>query len=187
MATVYTTLESLPPLVTATDLANASNGNLTADAPGVADRAAEVTDLLRTLAGWHVAPLLEHTVYAEPIGGHLPLPTLRLVEVKSVQNDDGAAVQWTSKSRTGSISVTPGCDELAVGIVDGFDAVPPALKRIGVQVALRALTSPMGVTREQIGQHSVSPALTGTNVSGQLVVLEAEEAVLARYTLPSLA
>lgn len=187
MADVFTTIDELPPLVTADDLANASGGNLTASDPGVEERAAEVTDLLRTLAGWHIAPLLDHTVYAEPIGGYLPLPTLRLVAITSVTDPAGDAVTWSGKRSGGSITVAPGSDELAVRMTHGHDTVPEALKRAGVQIALRALGSPMGATREQIGQHSVSVALTGANVSGQLVVLEAEEAVLARYTLPSLA
>lgn len=187
MATVHTTLADLPPLVTADDLANASGGTLIASDPGVEDRAAEVTDLLRTLAGWHIAPLLEHTVYAESIGGYLPLPTLRLVEVTSVHDDDEEPVEWRGVRRGGSLTVSPQCGELAVRMTHGHDEVPAVLKRIGVQIALRALTSPMGVTREQIGQHSASIALTGANVSGQLAVLEAEEAVLARYTLPRLA
>lgn len=187
MADVHTTIDALPPLVTAADLASASGGILEASSPGVADRAAEVTDLLRTLAGWHIAPLLDHTIYAESIGGFLPLPTLRLVSVTSVVDDADEPVEWRGVRRGGSLTVSPHCGELAVRMTHGHDAVPPALKRIGVQIALRALGSPMGVTREQIGQHSVSLALTGSNVSGQLVVLEAEEAVLARYTLPSLA
>lgn len=182
------TLEDLPPLVTADDIATASQGQFAAGDEHVKDRAAEVTAHLRTEAGWHIAPVLDETVHVEPIGQHLPLPTLRVLRIIDVAAD-GRAVSWRTLRRAGSIEagVPTDCGDVVVRLEHGFDAVPPEIKRLGVQMALRALTSPLGVTREQIGQHSVSVALTGTQSAGQVVLLEGERSVLDRYRLPSLA
>jgi hypothetical protein len=182
------TLEQLPPLVSAQDIATASKGKFLAADDDVKDRAAEVTAHLRTEAGWHIAPVLDQTVHVEPIGSHLPLPTLRALRIVSVAAGE-RPLSWGALRRAGSIEagVPADCGDVVVRFEHGFDEVPPELKRLGVQMALRALGSPLGVTREQIGQHSVSVALTGQNVAGQVVVLEGEQSVLARYRLPSLA
>lgn len=176
---VYTP-ETLPPFAVFGDVpaaAKAALGSTDAELQKALD---EATAHLRDLCGWHVAPQLRHVVQAEPRGDMVFLPTLHLVTMHSILHY-GTSVSWFTPVRTGRLRVVGTWDLLDIDMTHGHETVPLALRRLTVLMALRAESSRLGVTREQIGQHSASFTLTGPQSAGGMVVLDSEQATLDPY------
>jgi hypothetical protein len=146
---------------------------------------------IRRHCGWHITPVAtEVTLTLDGPGGFLlVLPTLQLVGVRSIVEAGTALADddfewsangevrrlrghWSSRYRS------------IVAVVDhGFESAPE-LKQVVLQVCASALSSPMGATREQAGQVSVSWATTAPGVAGGLALLERDLAVVNQYRLP---
>lgn len=116
------------------------------------------SEAVRAHCGWHIAPVvLEDRVLDSDGGQVLHLPTLRLVEVVSVQDLTGPApvdlTGWRA-STAGMLSRRPGWPEGfgAVRVVfrHGYTSVPPGLLPVLGMVAVRR------VTRESLGSRSVT-------------------------------
>lgn len=174
----------MEPLVTAEELVERSGGKVSEQL--AAKYAPAVSAMIRGLCGWHVAPIIEETVHlGPPHAGPLHVPSLQLLEVFSV-TVAGRAVPVRSWNRYGVVNCAEfwSNDDAVVTIKHGFKETPPEIVDLASLAALRAASSPLGVTREQLGAHSVSFTLTGQQSSGSLVVLESEMSILAPYMLP---
>lgn len=151
---------------------------------------AAASDLIRTECGWHIAPVIAEEVKVDgPGGGTLMLPTLRLVDVTSIDNA-GTTVDpldaewsesgflrkagcWTSKLRGVTVSIS-----------HGYDTAPAGLIALACTVAARAAVSPSGVVREQVGSVALTYSQVGFNVAGGTALLKHEIEYLAKYKLP---
>lgn len=174
----------MEPLVTAAQLVERSGGKISTEV--AAQYAPAVSAMIRGLCGWHVAPVIDDEVWiGPPHAGPLHAPTLQLIEVKSL-SVGGRPLQVRSWNRYGVINCEQfwSNDDVVAVIRHGFEKVPPEIVNLASLAALRAASSPLGVTREQLGAHSVSFTLTGQQSSGSLVVLESEMSMLAPYMLP---
>lgn len=181
----------LPPLATAESLDNFTGGQLPADDPRVPALLDGASAAVRRYCRWHIAPVLEETLTVDGPGGDvLLLPTGRLLSLVEV-TDGGRQVPVSSLdvSAAGMIGRPAGHWSGRFGAVTarvrhGHDlAAVPDVAQIVRQVVANALSSPMGVTREQAGAISVSWSMTAPNVSGGLSLLARDLDVLNEYRI----
>ncbi|UXE05156.1 head-to-tail adaptor [Arthrobacter phage Jamun] len=181
----------LPPLVTPEEFAAWTGGKIAANDPRVEPLLRGASAGIRRYCGWHVAPVLEETLDGDGPGGRLLiLPTGRLLSVVSVDNGGEAVdVADVDKSKSGMLELRSGAWSSRLGAVSvrvrhGWDLADVAdVGQIIKQVTANALASPMGATREQAGQVSISWATTAPGVSGGLSLLERDLAVLAPFKI----
>ena len=152
--------------------------------PGLDAQLDAASALIRRICGWHIAP--EQTVIARHHGPFVEdvwLPAMAIASIDSATVDgssvDAATVRFDPDSGWTNLRGS----SWEVELTAGYDKIPEEIVALTLQVAARATSSPAGVTREQIGQHSVSFALTSDQSSGGIVLLEAERATLAHYRL----
>ena len=151
------------PMVTSDELAAYRDGD---DALLIRSATARV----RSICGWHVAPVITTTVEVDG-GAVLELPTLRLVELVSVTNArDGSQTAAPTVFHAGSSGIvvaspTSTVDErwwqdrrlrLLVTFKHGHDSAPD-VEEVILALAARASDNPLGATREQAGPFSTSP------------------------------
>ncbi|ALY08855.1 head-to-tail adaptor [Arthrobacter phage Galaxy] len=181
----------LPPLVTPEEFSAWTNGKIAANDPRVEPLLRGASAGVRRYCGWHIAPVLEETLDGDGPGGRLLiLPTGRLLKLLTVDNGgeavDPAAVD---KSKSGMLELRAGAWSSRLGSVSvrvrhGYDVADVAdVAQIIKQVTANALASPMGATREQAGQVSISWATTAPGVSGGLTLLERDLAVLSAFKI----
>lgn len=183
------------PIVTPQQLSDWTQGKVLVSDPRLADLLDGATAAVRRYCGWHVAPSFGETVVLDGPGGDvLTLPTLYLTALTSVVEAGVTLVEYDAATAVGDYewSVlgnvrrygfwTDRYRGLSVTMTHGFDTAPDVAQII-MQVVSSALSSPMGATREQAGQLSVTWATTGPGVSGGLSLLERDLAVLAQYRL----
>lgn len=136
---------------------------------------------VRRYCGWHVSPVLDETLTVDGSGGRdLHLPTLCLLDVTAVTNDDAvadvAAIEW---SRNGYLRSCSGWSQklrgVTVSITHGFDG--PDVVALVCQLAARAMTlsAVASVSAEAGGGQSISYRDPG--------ILLPERAELALYRL----
>lgn len=145
---------------------------------------------VRAYCGWHIAPVRTEDVVVNGSGGQvLGLPTMLLETVNTI-TEDGAtvAVSDVSWSRVGYLHRTqPWTSSLrgvTANITHGYDDVPAEVRAVVLSVAARAVVSPDGVVRQQVGGVSVTFSQNGFNVAGGVALLDHERAALDRYRLP---
>ncbi|MDI3330134.1 MAG: hypothetical protein QJR09_05275 [Micrococcus sp.] len=180
----------LPPLATPEALAEYTGGKIPASDPRAKTLLDGASAAVRRYCRWHVAPVLEETLTEDGPGGTvLHLPTGRLLSLVEV-TDGGRPVELSTLdvSRAGMIERGAGWSARFGGVTarvrHGWDlAAVPDVSQIVLQVVANALSSPMGVTREQAGSISVSWAMTAPNTSGGLSLLERDLAVLNEYRI----
>lgn len=173
-------------LVSVEDVVSASKGSVSAFDPRVQPLIDGATAAIRRMCGWHVAPVITDERWLDGPGGELlRLPTLRLVEVLSVENDgtalDVSTLEWSE------LGLVRGWWSrrfrgVHVEFRHGFESVPD-LAALITGVVLRGLSSPMGATREQAGQLSASWATVEAGISGGLMLSDKEAATVAMYRL----
>ena len=181
----------LPPLVTPEALSNASDGQVDAADPRVLPLLNGASAAIRKYCRWHIAPVLEESLTVDGSGADvLNLPTARLLSLVEVTNDARPVpVAELDASPAGMISRRGGCwssrfSGVTARVRHGYDlAAVPDVAQIVVQVVTNALSSPMGVTREQAGAISVTWSMTAPNVAGGLSLLERDLAVLNEYRI----
>lgn len=142
-------------------------------------RIAAATAAVRRYCGWHIAPVLEHTFTVDGAGWQVMLPTLRLVDVLEVLQDDVTVdldtLEWSHDGYIRGLS-TYKLRGVQVTIQHGFESAPD-LAQIVSEVAGRAQVS--GVKSMQLGNRTVTYAEPGLMMHEQLA--------LAAYRLPGLA
>jgi len=167
-----------------------TEGAISKDRPFLAFALDVASQMIRDHCGWFVGPAATDTLYLDGPGSHLlVLPTLRIVEVTAIRQS-GQPLDTSSyrvSRSTGMIrSSTPLSAEFGAIEVDlrhGYDAVPEPIVDLTLQMAARALGSPLGVVREQTLVANVTWSTTAAGVAGGTVILEHELAALAPYTL----
>lgn len=173
---------------TVADMAQRTQGALTAVTHSfLPQELAAATALIRDECGWHIAGRETRTVRTRgAFVRDVWLPAMEIEAVTAATVDgqviDLATVEFDRD--TGWTNLRGSSWEVTYEA--GFVTVPAVLVSLTLQVAARALGSPLGVTREQIGQHSVSFTLTGTQSAGGTVLLPHEKAQLAPYVLGTL-
>lgn len=151
---------SLPPLVSRDQLAVNSGGKIHPEDPRLADAAAGASEAVRRYCGWHVTPVIRETVTLDATGTLLKLPTMRVLNIEDVYLHgellDEGDYSW---SQMGVISfrvpVKRKYRAVTLTITHGYHEAPD-LVQAASKAALFSLASPLGVTREQAGQISVS-------------------------------
>jgi len=179
-----------PALLTPAAFSAATGGKVSPTDPRVQPLLDGATAGIRRYCGWHVAPKVTETLRFDGPGGNLLLlPSLRVVAVSSVTvrgvELDEDAFEWSEK---GMLRRLGGCwptrfRSVEVTLEHGFETAPD-LVQIVQQVVANAISSPMGATREQAGQISISWATTAPGVSGGMSLLDRDLAILDMYRLP---
>lgn len=173
---------------TAQQMQQRTKGAITATThPSLTSELAAATRAIRDACGWHVATL-EPLVHRRsgPFARDIWLPAMQIDSIAEAVVD-GADVDLTQvrfDPDTGWTNLRGA--SCAITYAAGFEEVPESLVSLTLQIAARALSSPTGVTREQIGQHSVSFALTSAQASGGIVLLDVELEQLTPYILGTL-
>lgn len=180
---------ALAPFLTPAEFASGTGGAVSAADPRVGPLLAGASEAIRRYCGWHVFPVVTDDVVLDGPGGSLlVLPTLHVTEITALSNgdtvEDVAELEWSARGmvRKRCGFWTDRFRGVAVTFTHGYEDVPD-LKQIVQQVVANALASPMGATREQAGQTSVSWATTAPGVSGGLSLLDRDLAVVNTYKL----
>jgi hypothetical protein len=175
----------LEPFASAQDMEDRTEGVIPSSRPFLDVALTAASEAIRNHCGWHIAPVVEQVQYAGG-RGTVFLSTRRLTALLSVVND-GAVLDvgsvdfdedtgqvfgrcWSTRRRG-----------LVITYTHGLDDVPAFIKDLTLQVAARALGSPLGVVREQSLASSITWATTAAGVAGGTVLMEHEQELLAAY------
>lgn len=178
------------PFASAQQMVERTDGVIPADRPFLDYALTVATRMIRDRCGWFVGPVTAETLHLDGPGSNLlVLPTLRIVQVSAVRQD-GVALDMSTvrvSRETGMLrAASPLSDEFGAIEVDlrhGYDVVPEPIVDLTLQMAARALGSPLGVVREQSLVANITWSTTAAGVAGGTVVLEHELAALAPYSL----
>jgi len=176
------------PFATAEQMAQRSGGAIPADHPFLVTALGAATREIRKFCRWHIAPTRTETITVPVVYGRpVWLPTQHLTDLVSVTNDgtvlDVAGIDWSADGELGYLHWVTGRRALVVEFTHGYETVPDDLVDLTLQIASRALGSPLGYVREQAGSVSVTHSQAGFNVAGGTVVLEHEKRQLMEYQL----
>jgi hypothetical protein len=173
-----------PDFFTTTALANFQSGDPAAIV-------AQVQQSIRDYCGWHVAGSFEETLTLDgPSSRRLWLPSLYVTEVTLVTNEgveldpseyDWSAGGWIELRSYGWWTDRP--RQIEVTLTHGYTTAPATLAGVAASVAARAIASPSGATREQVGSVALGYG-TFNGVSGGIALLEHEKEQLDQYRLP---
>lgn len=130
---------------------------------------------VRALCGWHVAPVVTETVTVETGGSAVVLlPSLRVVSVSEVRDEDGNVLTGWKVRPNGVLRVPGGWpDVIEVDLEHGHAKCPGELVAVVAEFA-RSIKAG-GVKAESLAGRSVQLDTTPGGVSAD---------ILARYTLP---
>jgi hypothetical protein len=177
----------LDPFATKEQMEERTDGLIPKTRPFIDTALAAASQAIRNHCGWHIAPVVEHVQYA---GGRdvVFLPTRRIATLVSVVNDgtvlDAGSLdfdeetgqvfgpRWSSRRRG-----------LVITYTHGLNNVPPLIADLTLQIAARALGSPLGIIREQSLASSITWTATAAGVAGGTVLMEHEREQLASYTV----
>lgn len=172
----------LEPLIAAAELAANSKGAVAAEDPRLDAAAAGASAAVRRYCRWHVTPVIQETLVLDVPGRVIKLPTMHAVDVDNVKLFGYELQEHEySWSQMGVLELhvpaEPRFRALQLNLTHGYEEAPD-LKQIASKIALFALASPLGVTREQAGQVSIS---WGTQRG--MGFAEADEVMLQPYRL----
>jgi hypothetical protein len=173
----------------ASQMADRSDGAIPSDRPFLDFALAAATEAIRSEVGWRIAPQATETFTLDGDGSNLlMLPTGKLVALVAI-TENGLPVDTSDVSVSASGMLwrnrlwADGFGTITVTITHGYADVPPAVADLTLQIAARALGSPLGVLREQSLASSVTWSTTATGVAGGTVILDHEKDQLAPYRL----
>jgi hypothetical protein len=186
-------INELPDFATADEIEAFTKGQVDAADERVADAIKAVTLSIRREAGWHIGPVVtDHTLTLDGPGGRLlQLPTMKLVELKSVTQlgtalalDDDTH-DWSElglvEKRDGTFW-TDRYRKIVVVMDHGYEDYSD-LKFLALSLTARGLSSPFGATREQAGSMSIQWATPQSGVAGGIVPTSVELSIVNRYRL----
>jgi hypothetical protein len=170
-----------------------TKGKIKADDLRVQDALAAVSRSIRRRAGWHITPVVTgHAMALDGPGGTvLSLPTLKLVALTSITDDETVLTPATDlriSPSTGLVKKRDGCNwtshygAIAV-VMDHGEEDAPDLANLALKLVARGLASPMGATREQAGALSVNWSMTTQGVVGGIVPTADERTLMDSYVL----
>lgn len=172
-------------------LTNYTRGKIRADDPRSEMLLSGAKRAIRNYCQWHVSPSREETLTMDGHGGRIQrLPSFHVTAVSEVK-DAGVLLEYRTHyrwSESGMLSRTAGewsheFRDIDITFTHGHDDTPE-LVSVALAVVSRALSSPMGATREQAGQMSVSWSTTSPGVAGGMALLATELAILDHYRIP---
>lgn len=177
----------MEPLVTPEAFSAWTGGRVPVSDPRLAPLLEGATRAVRRYCGWHIAPLLPETLTIDGTGGRLlTIPTLRMTNVDEVKVlGDVLPTDAYDWSELGNIELRHGrwprrFRSITAKVEHGFDTAPDVAQII-MQVCAAAISSPMGATREQAGQVSVTWGLTAPNTAGGMSLLQRDLEILDLY------
>lgn len=144
---------------------------------------------VRRHCGWHVAPIVAQTITLDGAGGtDLLIPSLRVVELVQVLNDDVDVTAAVDTSTSGVLRLTTGCwtqrlGRIRVTLRHGYDLEEiPEVAAIIAGVAKRGPQAGGVISSQSVNGASVSYASAGgAPISIPLLVTEKDS--LAPYRL----
>lgn len=144
---------------------------------------------VRRFCSWHVAPIVEQTMALDGSGGRdILLPSLRVVELVSVMNDDVDVTADVDTSRAGMLRLQRGCwtsrfGRVSVSLRHGYDLEEvPEVAAIIAGVAKRGPQVGGVISSQSVNGASVSYASAGgVPISIPLTVTEKD--ALSTYRL----
>lgn len=182
----------LPPLVEPGAFSTWTRGKVKENDPRLAPLLAGASAGVRRWCGWHIAPVLEQVLVVDDPDGarRVPLDTGRLLDVLEVDNAGQRIapgdLDWSTAGivEARAARFTGRLGRLRVRVRHGWHLSEVAdVAQVVMQACAAALSSPMGATREQAGQVSVSWATTAPGVAGGLSLLERDQALLAPFRI----
>ncbi|KAA9133756.1 hypothetical protein [Microbacterium caowuchunii] len=180
--------ESIPAFATADQMEQRSQGAITAEShPYLEDELRAASRAVRDYCRWHVAPA--RPVEYRRVGATADdvwLPATEVASIDAVELD-GRALDAAELAR---VAWDPGTGwtnlygrRVHVRYTAGYAEVPEAIVSLTLQVAARALGSPLGLVREQAGTVNVTHTQVGFNQAGGPLLLAAEQASLDAYRI----
>lgn len=178
----------LTPFATDADMQQRTQGAITVSShPFLVSELAAASRLIRNHCGWHIAG--KETCRYRRNRRWSDDVWLPAMEVDAVTKVTINGTEWDA-DRLGSVEFDrdTGWTNLCGKKVDieftaGFETIPEDLVTLTLQVAARALGSPLGLVREQAGTVAVTHSQSGFNIAGGDVLLPAEIDALAAYKL----
>lgn len=176
----------MEPFATKEQMEQRSQGAIPASTPFLDDELKAASRIIRNYCRWHIAPVQDDLEYAKQsrFREEIWLPAMQVQALAAVQID-GAAVANVSAVEfdrsTGWVGARG--NMVAVTYSAGFEEVPDDIVALTLQIAARALGSPLGIVREQAGGVSVSYTQTGANTAGGSVLLPHEMEQLDAYRI----
>lgn len=179
---------ALTPFATKEQMDQRTRGAITLSShPFLETELKAASSLIRNHCGWHIAKqetlrLRQFRQRAE----HIWLPAMEIESITKITVDgtewDATPVSAVDFDRaTGQTTLC--ARKVDIEFVAGFAEVPEDLITLTLQIAARALGSPLGLVREQAGTVAVTHSQSGFNIAGGDVLLEPEKAGLAAYKL----
>lgn len=182
---------NLPALLTTAEFSTRTGNKIAADDPRIPGLIDGATKGVRRYCRWHVAPVITETrTFDGPGGNLLVLPSLHVVSVSRVVENgvallEGVDFDWSENGEILRLCRpwTHRWRAIEVEFKHGFESAADLVQVIQ-QVVANAAASPLGATREQAGQVSISWGSTAPNVSGGMSLLQRDLAILDLYKLP---
>lgn len=174
--------------VTPQTLSTWTLGKIPPTDPRSIDLIAGAVTAIRNYCGWHVSPVKAEEVTLDGKGGTIQkVRSTRIVSVQSVE-DAGRPLQDRTDytwSEAGMFRRTRGrwsCEfrDIVINLTHGYEATPDLVGVVHA-VTSRAMSSPMGATREQALSLSVTWATSSPGVSGGLALYAHELELLDHY------
>lgn len=179
---------ALEPFATKEQMDQRTRGAITASSHPFLDAELKAASkLIRDHCGWHIAK--QETLRLRRVRRWADDIWLPAMEIESIASATIDGVVWEAEALPGvEFDRDTGWTSIHARSVDltfvaGFTEIPDHLVTLTLQVAARALGSPLGLVREQAGTVSVTHSQSGFNIAGGDVLLEPEKAGLSPYKL----
>ena len=165
-----------------------SRGAITSEThPYLQQELAAASRLIRDYCRWHVAPAIR--VDHVRRGHGREQVWLKAMQIASVDRVTVDGDDWDAEKLdrvrfdpdTGWTNIE--ARDVNLAFTAGYDTVPESIVSLTLQVAARALGSPLGFVREQAGGVAVTHTQVGFNQAGGALLLPAEEAILDEYRI----
>lgn len=165
-------------------MAARSQGAIPADQPFLEIALQAASRVIRNHCHWHIAPSAQTREQFRPARRtEIWLRSVHVTGILSFITDGAvippAALDWyenglIEQATTGRVEVL---------YQHGYAEVPEDLVDLSLQIAARALGSPLGVVREQTLMSSVTWTTTAAGVAGGTVLMEHEQNLLTEYVV----
>lgn len=176
----------MEPFASKEQMAERSQGAIPASTPFLESELKAASAAIRQYCRWHVAGIEAGLIYRKRtrFREDVWLPAMQITALESVSIGgtavtDVAAIDFDPATGWVNIRAT----DATVKFSAGYGEVPDELVSLTLQIAARALGSPLGIVREQAGGVSVTYSQTGSNVAGGSVLLPQEMAQLDAYKI----
>lgn len=176
----------MEPFATKEQMEARSQGEIPASTPFLESEIKAATKLIRNYCRWHIATEEAGLVYRRRARSResVWLPAMQVKSLEAVTLNgkvltDPAAIDFDPE--TGWLDLT--ASAITVSFTAGFEEVPDDLVSMTLQIAARALGSPLGLVREQAGGVAVTHSQITSNVSGGSVLFPHEMSQLDAYKI----